>query len=461
MIYDTIAAVATPMSPSGIGIIRISGEKAIQVVDKLFISKKKDKKLINVKTHTLHYGYITDPKTLQRVDEVLVSIMRGPNSFTKEDVVEINMHGGIVVIQKILRLILSEEVRLAEPGEFTKRAFLNGRIDLSQAEAVIDIINASTEMALDASINQLSGSVSDKISEIKALIIQIIAHIEASIDYPEYDIEALSNDNMIEQMETIKQRVTSLISSYDEGRRIKEGIKTVIVGKPNVGKSSLLNALLKEQRAIVTDIPGTTRDVLEEYMNIHGVPLRLIDTAGIRKTEDIIEKMGVEKSKEKLADADLILLMVDASTQLTQEDFEIIEMVKNKKVIVLLNKIDLEVQVVIEDLKKLLGEHVIIPISVKTQNGLHLLENEIKDLFLLGNIDFNDYVYITNVRHKNALEKALISIEEVMTSLHLEMAVDFLSIDLKNVYEDICEITGDSVKEDLINQIFSQFCLGK
>ncbi len=375
--------------------------------------------------------------------------------------VEVNAHGGILVVQKILRLILSEGVRLAEPGEFTKRAFLNGRIDLSQAEAVMDLINSSTEMALEASMNQLKGSVSNKITEIKELSIKLMAHIEAQIDYPEYDIEELSTDRLLEDMNAIKSRVNALLNSYDDGRRIKDGIKTAIIGKPNVGKSSLLNFLLKEQRAIVTDIPGTTRDVLEEYMNIHGVPLRLIDTAGIRDTHDFIEKIGVEKSKNLISEADLILLMMDASTELTSEDMQIIELVKDKKIIVLLNKIDLNMKVEIDDLKKLLPHQIIIGISVKTDNGLDLLEKHIKELFLLGDINFNDYVYITNVRHKSALESARVSIDEVIKSVKLGMAEDFIAIDLQNVYEAICEITGDSVKEDLINQIFSQFCLGK
>lgn len=461
MIEDTIAAVATPMAPASIGIIRISGEKAIQIVDNIFIFKNKRKKLINVPTHTLHYGYIIDPKTHQTIDEVLVSIMRGPNSFTREDVVEINAHGGIIVVQKILKIVLNQGVRLAEPGEFTKRAFLNGRIDLSQAEAVIDIINSSTEMALDASINQLKGSVSHKMNEIKNLTLQLIAHIEASIDYPEYDIEELSNENILHQIVLIQQMIKLLLNSYDDGKRIKEGIRTTIIGKTNVGKSSLLNALIQEQRAIVTDVPGTTRDVLEEYMNINGVPLRLIDTAGIRETEDFVEKIGVERSKEKINEADLILFMIDASNELTPEDFHIIELIKDKKVIILMNKIDLEVKVKVEELELILNGIVIIPISVKTSDGMEILSNHIRDMFMMGNINFNDYVYITNVRHKTALEKALTSIDEVINSLSMGMTEDFLAIDLKNVYEAICEITGDSVKEDLIKQIFSQFCLGK
>lgn len=461
MINDTIAAVATPISPAGIGIIRISGEEAIHIVDNIFISKNKGKKLKNVLSHTLNYGYIVDNKSKQTVDEVLVSVMKAPNSFTKENVVEINAHGGIVVVQKILRMVLSQGVRLAEPGEFTKRAFLNGRIDLSQAEAVIDLINSKTEMALDASVNQLKGAVSEKLDVIKKLVIQLIAHIEASIDYPEYDLEELNDDNIIKQIETIKGLIEALLVTYDDGKLIKDGIKTVIIGKPNVGKSSLLNTLLKEQRAIVTDIPGTTRDVLEEYMQIHGIPLRLIDTAGIRETDDIVEKIGVEKSIEKIDEADLVLLMLDASELLSEEDYNILKMVKKKKTIVILNKSDLKQKIEIDQLEEYINDKEIIYMSIKTLDGMKQLEDHIKEMFMVGNININENVYITSVRHKNALEKAINSTQQVMNALDLNMPVDLLAIDITNIYEAIGEITGDSVKEDLIHQIFSQFCLGK
>ncbi|PKM93809.1 MAG: tRNA uridine-5-carboxymethylaminomethyl(34) synthesis GTPase MnmE [Firmicutes bacterium HGW-Firmicutes-1] len=461
MIYDTIAAVATPISSAGIGIIRISGEEAINIVDNIFLSKKKGKCLKHALSHTLNYGYIIDKKNNQVVDEVLVSVMKAPNSFTKENVVEINAHGGIVVVQKILRMVLNEGTRLAEPGEFTKRAFLNGRIDLSQAEAVIDIINAKTEMSLDASVNQLKGSVSAKLEVIKKLVLELVAHIEASIDYPEYDLEELNFDNIQVQIQNIKSLIEELLITYDDGKLIKEGIKTVIIGKPNVGKSSLLNTLLKEQRAIVTDVPGTTRDVLEEYMQIHGIPLRLIDTAGIRETKDIVEKLGVEKSLEKIDEADLILLMLDASEKLDEEDFNILELVKKKKTIVILNKSDLDQKLDIKEIEAFVGGKEIIYMSVKTLDGMNQLEDHIKELFMVGNINMNENVYITSVRHKNALEKAIHSIEQVMNALESKMPVDLLAIDITNIYESIGEITGDSVKEDLIHQIFSQFCIGK
>lgn len=460
MLYDTIAAIATPISPGGIGIVRISGPNSLSIVDNIFKFKNKNKRISNVPTHTLNYGYIVDHNN-QIIDEVLVSVMKGPNSYTKEDVVEINTHGGVIVVQKVLRRILGEGARLAEPGEFTKRAFLNGRIDLSQAEAVIDIINAKTEMALDASVNQLNGTISEKISEIKYLIIQLIAHIEASIDYPEYDIEEINNEYILQEIKKIKALIKDLLISYDDGKVIKEGIKTVIIGKPNVGKSSLLNTLLKEQRAIVTDIPGTTRDVLEEYMYLHGIPLRLIDTAGIRETEDYVEQIGVGKTIEKINEADLILLMIDSSTALSEEDIDILKKIENKKAIILLNKTDLGQKIQKEDLNNYLNTNNIISLSVKTLEGMELLESSIKGMFLAGNINFNDHVYITSIRHKNALEKAIHSVDNVINGIMACMPIDLLAIDITNIYECIGEITGDSVKEDLIEQIFSQFCLGK
>lgn len=461
MLYDTIASIATPLTPSGIGIIRVSGDESIKIVNSLFKSNIEGKKISNVKSHTINYGYIINPNDDSIVDEVLVSIMKAPNSYTKEDIVEINCHGGVVVMQKVLKLVLENGARLAEPGEFTKRAFLNGRIDLSQAEAVIDIINAKTDMLIKSSINQLSGSVSEKLSTIKNQLLELIAHIEASIDYPEYDIDEINEDNVIYRINNIIDLIKTLIDSYDNGRIIKEGIKTAIIGKPNVGKSSLLNALLREQRAIVTDIPGTTRDILEEYMNVHGVPIRLIDTAGIRDTNDLVEKIGVDKAKKMVEEAELIILMIDSSNELSKEDLNVLELVKNKKAIILLNKIDIKQKVTRQDLKEYARESHIIPISVINLKGIDKLEESIKEMFFIGKIDFNDNVYITNVRHKNALDNALNHLNEVKKSIENGFPEDFWAIDLKNVYENIGEVTGDSVNEDLIQQIFSQFCLGK
>ncbi len=463
MFDDTIAAIVTAMAPSGVGMIRVSGDTALESVSKIFELKGKKSSFIDSRSHTIRYGHIVDPLTGMAVDEVLVSVMKGPKSYTKEDVVEINAHGGMIVMQRILRLLLKQGVRMAEPGEFTKRAFLNGRIDLSQAEAVMDIINAQTEMSLSASIQQLNKSLSDQIEGIKQILLTLMAHIEAAIDYPEYDIEEVTTEYLLKEVSEIEGHIIKLLDSYDDGRMIKEGIKTVIVGKPNVGKSSLLNTLLKEQRAIVTDIPGTTRDVLEEYMNIHGIPLRLIDTAGIRETQDVVEKIGVSRSKEKISEADLVLLVLDGSDLLTKEDHDIMELIgsSGKKTVLLLNKMDLEVKLDQETLEKNLPGVPVIPISAKDQTGIHLLEEEIKRLFTVGQINLNDQVYVTNVRHKNVLDQALASINAFKDGIDQEMSIDCLSIDLKNVYEHIGEITGDSVSEDLIAQIFSQFCLGK
>ncbi|MCT4597299.1 MAG: tRNA uridine-5-carboxymethylaminomethyl(34) synthesis GTPase MnmE [Vallitalea sp.] len=460
MLNNTIAAISTSLSASGIGIVRISGEDAIIIADKLFVSKK-NKKLVDQKSHTLHYGNIINPDTKEVVDEVLVSIMKEPNTYTKENIVEINCHGGVIVMQKILQLILLNGARIAEPGEFTKRAFLNGRIDLSGAEAVIDIINAKTNLHLESSVNQLNGVIYREIEEVRNKVLELIAHIEASIDYPEYDVEELTNDTVLNNLEDIQNMVEALLKSADDGKIIREGIKTVIVGKPNVGKSSLMNALLNEERAIVTDVAGTTRDVLEEYMNIKGIPLRIIDTAGIRETEDVVEKIGVNKSKELVEQADLVIMMLDASSKITDEDIYIFKLIENKKSIILLNKMDLDIITTEERINYYISDIKVIPTSIKNNSGLKDIEKVIKDMFLLGNINFNDNVYITNVRHKVSLENAIDSIIAVKESINIGMPEDCWSIDLKNTYDYLGEITGDSVGDDLINQIFSQFCLGK
>ncbi|WP_273328047.1 tRNA uridine-5-carboxymethylaminomethyl(34) synthesis GTPase MnmE [Vallitalea guaymasensis] len=460
MVNNTIAAISTSLSASGIGIIRISGEDAIIIADKLFVSKK-NKKLIEQKTHTIHYGNIIDPESNEIIDEVLVSVMKEPNTYTKENIIEINCHGGVIVMQKILHLVLSNGARLAEPGEFTKRAFLNGRMDLSSAEAVIDIINAKTELSLESSVNQLKGNIYREIKNIRSKLIELIAHIEASIDYPEYDYEELGEDMVLNNLDGIKEKVSKLLNSADDGKIIREGIKTVIVGKPNVGKSSLMNALLNEDRAIVTDVAGTTRDVLEEYMNIKGIPLRIIDTAGIRETEDIVEKIGVNKSEELVQEADLVIMMLDASSDLTEEDRYIFNLIKNKKTIVLLNKIDLPVRITEEFVNEEVKNTKIISTSLKDNKGLDDIEKAIKDMFLIGDINFNDNLYITNIRHKVSLENAIDSLNSVKESIEMGMPEDCWSIDLKNSYDYLGEITGDSVNDDIIHQIFSQFCLGK
>ena len=454
---DTIAAISTGMTSSGIGIIRISGPDAIAIADKVYDSRS-GKKLEDMPTHTIHYGFIRDGEEF--IDEVLVMLMRGPRSFTAEDTVEINCHGGVYAMNRILELVISKGARPAEPGEFTKRAFLNGRIDLSQAEAVIDVINAKNEYALKSSVSQLKGSVLKVIKNIREKIIYHIAYIESALDDPEHISLDGYPEQLEEQVDQWKEKICKLIASSKNGKRMKEGIKTVIVGKPNAGKSSLLNVLLGEERAIVTDIAGTTRDVLEEQMSLSGISLNIIDTAGIRSTEDVVEKIGVKKAKTYAQDADLIIYVVDASTGLDENDEEIMEMIRDSKAIVLLNKMDLDCVTTEEDIRKHLDKPV-IPVSAKEERGIDRLEQTVKDMFYDGSISFNDEIYITNMRQKAALKEALDSLEQVSVSIQNQMPEDFFSIDLMNAYEELGSITGESVGEDLVNEIFSKFCMGK
>lgn len=454
---DTIAAISTGMTSSGIGIIRISGPDAIAIADKVYDSRS-GKKLENMPTHTIHYGFIRDGEEF--IDEVLVMLMRGPRSFTAEDTVEINCHGGVYAMNRILELVIRKGARPAQPGEFTKRAFLNGRIDLSQAEAVIDVINAKNEYALKSSVSQLKGSVLKVIKDIREKIIYHIAYIESALDDPEHISLDGYPKQLEEQVERWKEKIRTLIASSENGKRMKEGIRTVIVGKPNAGKSSLLNVLLGEERAIVTDIAGTTRDVLEEQMSLSGISLNIIDTAGIRSTEDVVEKIGVKKAKTYARDADLIIYVVDSSTGLDENDEEIMEMIRDRKAIVLLNKMDLDCITTEEDIRKHLDKPV-IPVSAKEEQGIDRLEQTVKDMFYDGSISFNDEIYITNMRQKAALKEALDSLEQVSVSIQNQMPEDFFSIDLMNAYEELGSITGESVGEDLVNEIFSKFCMGK
>ena len=454
---DTIAAISTGMTSSGIGIVRISGPDAVEIADKIYDSRN-GKKLADMPTHTIHYGYIRDGEEF--LDEVLVMLMRGPRSFTAEDTVEINCHGGVYAMNRILELVTRKGARLAEPGEFTKRAFLNGRIDLSQAEAVIDVINAKNEYALKSSVSQLKGSVLKAVREIREKIIYHIAYIESALDDPEHISLDGYPEQLEEQTEQWIEKITSLIASAENGKRMKEGIRTVIVGKPNAGKSSLLNVLLGEERAIVTDIAGTTRDVLEEQMSLSGISLNIIDTAGIRETEDVVEKIGVKKAKTYAKDADLVIYVVDSSTQLDENDEEIMKMIRDRKAIVLLNKMDLDPVTTEEMIRERLDKPV-IPISAKEEQGIDRLEQTVKDMFYDGNLSFNDQIYITNMRQKAALSEALESLKQVMTSIQNQMPEDFFSIDLMNAYEELGSITGESVGEDLVNEIFSKFCMGK
>lgn len=457
---DTIAAIATALSDSGIGIIRVSGDEAIQVVDKISKLGNGRKRLTDVDSHTIHYGHIVDNDTI--IDEVIISVMKGPRSYTAEDTVEINCHGGVLMVQKVLEAVLKSGARLAEPGEFTKRAFLNGRIDLSKAEAVIDVIHAKNEYALNASVKQLKGSVSDKIRSLREKIIYEIAFIESALDDPEH----ISLDGYPKQLmaktEDILVELQALVDSADNGKMLKEGINTVIVGKPNAGKSSLLNLLVGEEKAIVTNIAGTTRDILEETIKLHGIGLNIIDTAGIRATEDVVEKIGVQKAKKYADEADLILYVVDSLVPLDESDEEIIHMISDKKCIILLNKSDLE-GVVTEDIlkEKLQKDFVIIKTSTKENTGIEQFEQTIKDMFFQGKIKINDELYITNMRHKAAIMDALQSMKMVKQSLLDEMPEDFYSIDLMSAYAALGTIIGEEVGEDLVNEIFSKFCMGK
>lgn len=454
---ETIAAIATAMSSSGIGIIRISGEEAFSIADQIF-RKKNGKKLENIQTHTLHYGFIYDGE--EKIDEVLALFMKGPHSYTAEDTVEIDCHGGVLMMKKILETVIKYGARPAEPGEFTKRAFLNGRLDLSQAEAVIDIIHAKNQYALKSSVSQLSGAVSNKIKKLRENILYEIAFIESALDDPEHISLDGYGDKLKAALQPMISETEKLISSADDGKVMTEGVKTVILGKPNAGKSSLMNLLLGEERAIVTDVEGTTRDILEEHIRLQGINLNIVDTAGIRDTDDIVEQIGVNRAKNIAEEADLIIYVVDSSKPLDKNDKEIIQMIKNKKSVVILNKTDLEQVVLKESLEEETGEKV-IPISAKEGTGIDLLEQEIKSMFYHGDINFNDQVYITNVRHKTAIKSALNSMEMVMESIENQMPEDFYSIDLMNAYEELGTIIGEAVEDDLVNEIFSKFCMGK
>ena len=455
---ETIAAIATAMSPSGIGIIRISGEDTLSIIDKIYRSKNGKKKISQCQTHTIHYGYIYDGEEL--VDEVMVLLMKAPNTYTKEDTIEIDCHGGVYVMKRILETVIKYGARPAEPGEFTKRAFLNGRIDLTQAESVIDVINSKNSFALKSSLSQLKGSVLTDVKKIRGNILHEIAFIETALDDPEH----ISLDGYPEQLMAVvnneRKEIRRLLDSSDNGRILKEGINTVIVGKPNAGKSSLLNVLVGEERAIVTDIAGTTRDVLEEQINLHGISLNIMDTAGIRSTEDVVEKIGVSKAKEYANKADFIIYVIDSSTALDESDFEIMDILKDKKAVVLLNKSDLDVITSKEDVQKYLDK-TIIPISAKENTGITELENTIKEMFFHGEVSFNDEVYITNIRQKNSLQEALDSLNLVVQSIEDDMPEDFYSIDLMNAYESLGRMIGESVEDDLVNEIFSKFCMGK
>lgn len=458
MRVDTIAAIATAMSNSGIGIIRISGEDAVNTADKVIKLKEKNKRLCDCDTHTVHYGFVVEES--KKIDEVMVLVMRGPKSYTREDTVEIDCHGGILMMQRIFELVIKNGARPAEPGEFTKRAFLNGRIDLAQAESVMDVISAKNDFALRSSVDQLSGRVSEKIRWVREKVLHEIAYIESALDDPEhYELDFYGRE-LYNKIAEILEEVEKLLQSSKNGSMLKEGIHTVIVGKPNSGKSSLLNALVGKERAIVTDIAGTTRDVIEEQILLGGISLNIIDTAGIRETEDAVEKIGVNLAKEYLERADLAIYVVDTSTPLSQDDYQIMDLLKDRKAIILLNKSDLETVISEDEIKKYLS-HTILSVSAKNHMGIDLLEKEITNLFFSEKISMNDEVFITNARHKASLMEAKKSLELVAQSIRDGMPEDFYSIDLMNVYEELGKILGEAVEDDLVNEIFSKFCMGK
>ncbi|MBC1478303.1 tRNA uridine-5-carboxymethylaminomethyl(34) synthesis GTPase MnmE [Listeria welshimeri] len=457
MEFDTIAAISTPPGEGAIAIIRLSGPEAIQIADRIFYAKKN---LSEAESHTIHYGHIKEDGEV--IEEVMVTVMRAPRTFTREDVVEINAHGGIVSVNRVLQLLLRNGANLAEPGEFTKRAFLNGRIDLSQAEAVMDLIRAKTDRAMGVAIRQMDGNLSRLIRNLRQEILDALAQVEVNIDYPEYDdVEEMTQRMLLEKTELVRASVEQLLQTASQGKILREGLATAIIGRPNVGKSSLLNQLIQEEKAIVTDIAGTTRDIIEEYVNVRGVPLRLIDTAGIRETEDIVEKIGVERSRKALADADFILLVLNQNEELTVEDEALFEAAVGHNYVVVLNKTDLETKLDINKVRELAGENPIVSTSLVNDEGLEALEEAIKTLFFAGDIDAGDATYVSNVRHIALLHQALEALNAVTTGIQLGMPVDIVQIDMTRAWDLLGEITGDSVQDELLDQLFNQFCLGK
>ena len=457
-IDDTIAAIATAPGEGGIGIIRISGEKSLQVANSIFKSIS-GKKIEEYNTRTLIYGHIVDNDKV--IDEVLVAFMKGPNSYTTEDVIEINCHGGFISVKKILELILSKDVRLADQGEFTKRAFLNGRIDLAQAEAIIDVINAKTDMAHTVAQSQLEGSLSKKIKDLRFNVTEILAQITVSLDFPDEDVEHITYNTLKEKTIALQKEINKLYDTSESGKILRDGLKTVIVGKPNVGKSSLLNAILGENRAIVTDIPGTTRDVIEEFVNIKGIPLKIVDTAGIRETEDVVERIGVEKSREFFSAADLSIVVLDSSRSLDPEDMEILESVQPNKTIVLLNKTDLDRVIDLDKIKEYVAEENVIEISALQHEGIEKIHDKIEEMVFAGTVRNSSDLVVTNSRHKDALYKAKQSIEDALNAIESYMPLDFVEVDFKNIWDYLGYINGDTVTEDLLDTIFSNFCIGK
>ncbi|ADC88607.1 MULTISPECIES: tRNA uridine-5-carboxymethylaminomethyl(34) synthesis GTPase MnmE [Staphylococcus] len=459
MDFDTITSISTPMGEGAIGIVRLSGPQAIEIGDKLYKGKYK---LAEVDSHTINYGHIVDPETNEVVEEVMISVLRAPKTFTREDIIEINCHGGILTINRVLELTMTHGARMAEPGEYSKRAFLNGRIDLSQAEAVMDFIRSKTDRASKVAMNQIEGRLSDLIKRQRQSILEILAQVEVNIDYPEYDdVEDATTEFLLEQSKNIKAEIDKLLETGAQGKIMREGLSTVIVGKPNVGKSSMLNNLIQDNKAIVTEVAGTTRDVLEEYVNVRGVPLRLVDTAGIRDTEDIVEKIGVERSRKALSQADLILFVLNYNEPLTKEDRTLFEVIENEDVIVIVNKTDLVQQLNIEEVQEMIGNKPLIQTSMLKQEGIDELEIQIRDLFFGGDVQNQDMTYVSNSRHIALLKQARHAIQDAIDAAESGVPMDMVQIDLTRTWEILGEIIGESASDELINQLFSQFCLGK
>lgn len=456
--FDTIAAIATPPGEGAISIVRLSGDDAVTIADQVF----KGKDLTKVSSHTINYGHFIDPKTREIIDEVMVSVLRAPKTFTREDTVEINCHGGIVPTNKILQVLLTNGARLAEPGEFTKRAFLHGRIDLAQAESVMDLIRAKTDRSMKAALNQLDGELSQLIKNLRQEILDVLAQVEVNIDYPEYDdVEEMTSKLLREKALDVCAKIEQLLVTARQGKILREGLATALVGRPNVGKSSLLNHLLHEDKAIVTDIAGTTRDVIEEYVNVLGVPLKLVDTAGIRETDDRVEKIGVERSRQALDRSDLVILLLNASEPLTTEDIELLQLTQDKKRIIVLNKMDLEPKLDLNELYQYVDKAEVLKTSVLKNEGIRELEEYIATLFYGGIENSQTTVLVTNARHIALLEQAKAALEAVLTGLDQELPVDLVQIDMTRAWELLGEITGDSYQDELLDQLFSQFCLGK
>lgn len=459
--FDTIAAISTPPGEGAIAIVRLSGDQAIEIANRVFHSPN-NKSLLEVASHTIHYGHLKEVDTGEVVEEVMLSVMKGPKTFTREDVVEINCHGGIVTVNRVLQLVLRNGAKMAEPGEFTKRAFLNGRIDLSQAEAVMDLIRAKTDRAMNVALSQMDGKLSRLIHQLRQALVEVLAQVEVNIDYPEYDdVEEMTIPLMLEKSNWVKTEIEKLLQTSSQGKILREGLSTVILGRPNVGKSSLLNSLVQENKAIVTDVAGTTRDIIEEYVNVRGVPLRLVDTAGIRETEDIVERIGVERSRQVLQEADLILFVINYNMALTEEDLRLFETIQDMDYIVVVNKTDLEQKVDLQQVQKIAEGHRVITTSILQEEGVDALEEAIAAMFFEGEIDAGDATYVSNTRHIALLHQALERITDAITAAEADVPVDMIQIDVTRAWEILGEIVGDTAQDSLLNQLFSQFCLGK